>query len=125
MPSPPRPRISSNSKRRRFLKPKQHKATANAATGNSGRVLALTAASALVVVTVTVVEAAAPEGVTVAGEKLHEDPVGKPEQAKETAELNPFSGVIETVAVALCPPVTVCDAGVAAAEKSGAGRLMV
>jgi hypothetical protein len=79
----------------------------------------------LVVDTVNVVEAAAPGGVTVAGEKLHEAPVGRPEQAKVTAELKPYSGVTEIVAVPLCPAVTVNDAGEAATEKSGAGRLMV
>ena len=79
-----------------------------------------TAASALVVVTETVVEAAAPDGVTVAGEKLHEDPVGKPEQVNETGALNPFTGAMEIEAAALCPPVTVCDAGEVATLKSGA-----
>jgi hypothetical protein len=52
------------------------------------------------VVIVSVVEATVPE-VTVAGEKLYEAPAGIPEQLKETAELKPFRGVTEMVAVAL------------------------
>jgi hypothetical protein len=43
--------------------------------------------------------AAAPEGVTVAGEKEHVDPEGNPEQAKLTEELKPFSGVTVSVTV--------------------------
>lgn len=77
------------------------------------------------VVSVSVVEAAAPDGVTVVGEKLHADPEGNPEQANETAELKPFAGVTETAVVPLCPAVTVIDAGEAATEKSGVGKLMV
>ena len=61
-------------------------------------------------VRVSVVEAAAPDGVTVAGEKLHDVPESNPEQTNETAELNPFSGVIEIVESSLCPVITVSDA---------------
>jgi hypothetical protein len=50
---------------------------------------------------VSVVEADAPEGVTVAGEKLHDAPVGSPEQVKETPELNPFAAVTEIAVVPL------------------------
>ena len=64
-----------------------------------------------------VVEAAVPDGVTVAGEKLHEAPEGNPEQANETAELKPPTGATETVVVALLPADTVCDAGDAATPK--------
>jgi hypothetical protein len=76
------------------------------------------------VLTVSIVEAAAPDGVTVAGEKLHEAPVGSPEQLNETAELNPCVGVTVTVVVPLCPAVTANVAGEAVSEKSGAGRLI-
>jgi hypothetical protein len=76
-------------------------------------------------VRVSVVEAAAPEGVTVVGEKLHDAPTGSPEQAKETTELKPFAGVTVTVSVAVWPVDTVNDAGEAATEKSGGGILMV
>ena len=74
---------------------------------------------------VNVVVAALPEGVTVAGEKLHDAPAGSPEQAKETAAENPFCGATETVAAPLCPAVTVKDDGAIETPKSGDGRLMV
>lgn len=77
------------------------------------------------VVTVSVVVTAVPEGVTVAGEKLHEAPVERSEQPKETAEANPFAGVTDTVVVLLCPAATVSAMGETAKEKSGAGKLMV
>jgi hypothetical protein len=41
-----------------------------------------------------------------------------PEQLNETAELNPFSGLTDTVAVPLCPGFTASDAGEAATVKS-------
>lgn len=56
--------------------------------------------------TISVVEVV-PGGVTVAGEKLHVAPVGSPEQPNETAELNPFSGVTESLVVPTCPAITV------------------
>ena len=76
-------------------------------------------------VRVSVVETAVPDGVTVAGEKLHDVPESNPEQLNETAVLNPFSGMTEIVVVPLCPAVTVRDAGEAVTEKSGPDRLMV
>ena len=76
------------------------------------------AAVVAAVVTVSVVEVTAPDGVTVAGAKLHDAPEGNPEQLNETAESNPFSGVTEIAAVPLCPAVTVRGAEEAATEKS-------
>jgi hypothetical protein len=76
------------------------------------------------VATVRVVGAATTYGVTVAGEKLHDAPEGRPEQANETAALNPFAGTTATVVVPLSPAITVIAAGVAAMEKSG-GKLTV
>ena len=70
-------------------------------------------------VKVSVVEVAAPDGVTAAGEKLHVVPAGNPEQLNDTDELNPFTGETEIVLVPLCPGTTVSDAGEAAIEKSG------
>lgn len=64
------------------------------------------------------VEAAEPDGVTVCGKKPHDAPDGSPEQLKVTAELKPFAGVTEIEVVPFWPPVTVCDVGVAATEKS-------
>jgi hypothetical protein len=124
--SKPRPtalRISKCSKRRRFLKPKQDRRAARAAIGISGRGLPCRAASAVVVLTVSVVEVV-PGGVTVAGEKLHVAPGGKPEQLNEIAEVNPTEGATETENVALCPAVTVCNAGVTVRLKAG-GRVKV
>jgi hypothetical protein len=72
-----------------------------------------------------VVEAAAPDGVTAAGEKLHVVPTGKPEQLNDTDELNPLNGVTEIVLVPLCPGTTVSDAGTTVIEKSGVGRIFI
>jgi hypothetical protein len=69
-----------------------------------------------------VVAAAAPEGVTVAGEKLHEAPRGSPEQLNVTAALKPFEAVTETVVVLLLPAVIVKDPGDAVSVKSGGGK---
>lgn len=102
-------------------------AAASADAGRSGLELGWTDAVVAAVVTVSfVVEAAVPEGVTVAGEKLHDAPVGNPEQVNETAEAKPFCGVTETVTEPLCPPVTVSVAGVTPRVKSGdpAGRMV-
>jgi len=81
--------------------------------------------AAAVFETVSVVVAAAPDGVTVVGEKLHEAPDGKPEQLNETAEANPFCGVTVTVVFPGCPDEMVSDAGATATAKSAGGRLMV
>lgn len=69
-----------------------------------------------------VVEAVVPEGVMVAGEKLHEALVGSPEQLNVTAALKPFAAVTETVVVPLLPAVTIKDPGEAVSVKSGGGN---
>jgi hypothetical protein len=93
---------------------------ANAASGRSGCRFSCKLADVAAVVTVSVVVAAAgPDGVSVAGEKLHASPAGKPEHANETAEANELCGEIEIVAVPLPPAVTVIVAGAAVTEKSG------
>ena len=84
--------------------------------GAGGWLLALVLAAR-----VSVVEVAAPDGVTAAGEKVHVVPIGRPEQLNETDEVNPFTGVIDIVLVPLCPGTTVTDAGNAVIEKSGVG----
>ena len=76
------------------------------------------------VVTVRVVEAATPEGLTVAGEKMQAAPEGKPEQLNVTAAWKPLTGATATVAVPLCPAMTVSEAGASDTEKS-AGRVIV
>jgi hypothetical protein len=116
---------SSICRRRRFFQPMQQKAAANAASGNSGRRSRCSAADVAVADTVTVVVAVAPpEGVTVAGEKVHVSPAGNCEQVNETAEAKPPCGITETVMVPLCPEDSVSDVGAAVTEKSG-GKLMV
>lgn len=111
--------------RRRFFQPKKHTARASIAPGNAGRESRRTELTAAGADTVKVVDAAEPDGVTVAGEKLHDAPEGKPEQAKETAAPNPFCGVTDTAVVPLCPAVIETEEGEIATEKSGAGRSMV
>ena len=76
-------------------------------------------------VTVSFVVAAAPEGVTVAGEKPHDAPACNPEQAKETAALKPFCGVTVTVTAPLWPDATVKADGAMEMEKVGAGAIPV
>jgi hypothetical protein len=73
---------------------------------------------------VRVVETGDPDGVTVAGEKVHVAAAGNPVQANETAALNPFAGVMVIAAVAACPRLTVKDAGDAVIVKSGDGKWM-
>jgi len=88
-------------KLRRFFHRKQHKTAASAAPGNSGLELWRRAAVVADVLTVSVVVAAALEGVTVCGLKLHDAPEGSPEQLNETVELKPFIVVSVIVVVAL------------------------
>ena len=129
-PAPPQPLSMPSSttltassmsigQRHRFFQPKQHNRTASVAPGISGRELRRRAAVIAAAFTVSVVEAAAPDGVTVCGEKLHVAPAGNPEHANETGELNPFTGVTEIAVDALCPDWTVKAAGFGATEKSG------
>ena len=110
-----------NGYKRRFLRRARPRASTRVATGahpnGAGNwLLALGLA-----VRVNVVEAAAPDGATVAGEKLHDVPAGKPEQLNDTDELNPYCGLTRIVLVPLCPGTTVSDAGEAVIEKSGTG----
>jgi hypothetical protein len=74
--------------------------------------------------TVSVVVAGAPLGFIVLGEKLHESLDGSPEQLNTIGCENPFAGVAVSVAVALCPGVSVNAAVEDAMEKSAGGRLM-
>ena len=67
------------------------------------------------------VESILPVDVTVAGEKLHVAPLGRPEQVNVTAAVgvNPFCGVNVTVSVPLLPAITVSDTAVTPSVKSG------
>lgn len=107
-----------------FRNPMKKSTPASAASGKSGCRFLCKLADVVAVVTVKVVVAAAvPDGVTVAGEKLHASPAGSPEHANETAETNNPCGEIEIVAVPLLPAVTVIAVGAAVTEKS-AGTLI-
>ena len=113
---------------RRLLQPSRHRANANAVPEPSGRTSGRASrfAAAVPVATVSVVfAAAAPDGVTVAGEKLHVAPAGKPPHANVTGELKPFCGVTDTATVPLCPVATVTAAGETPTVKDGVGRLIV
>jgi hypothetical protein len=70
------------------------------------------------IVTFTVL-AVLPAGVTVAGEKLHADSLGKPEHANATCCLKPFVGVKLSVAVALLPGCIDSFTGLTLNEKPG------
>jgi hypothetical protein len=74
------------------------------------------------IVTVTFV---ADVGDTEAGLNEHVARAGNPEHAKLTAELNPFCGVIVSVAVPCPPGFTVTDAGATLNANVGGGRLIV
>lgn len=102
--------------KRGLFQPMQQSTTASAEYGNSGLELWRRAADDAEVVTVSVVEAAPPDGVTEPGKKLHDAPDGNPEQAKFTTELKPYSGVTVIEVVPLCPPVTEMEEGEAAME---------
>ena len=60
-----------------------------------------------------------PDSVSTAGEKLQDAHEGNPEQDNEAFEVYPFCGVKSTVVVALCPAVTVSEAGETLTEKYG------
>jgi hypothetical protein len=91
----------------RRLNPMQQKRAASTEAGYSALVL-LSANEGVPSETVMVVATAEVDvGVTLAGLKLHHTLAGRPTQANVTAPLNPFSGVIEMVAVALFCSVTV------------------
>jgi hypothetical protein len=118
---------SSNSicRPRRFFQPMKHSATASTDPGNIGLESWCMAAAVVVVVTVSAVEAGAPAGATVGEEKMHDTPAGNPAQLSETGALNPFSGVTETMTVAVCPALIVSDVGEAKTAKSATGALIV
>ena len=73
------------------------------------------------VVIVTVVDTAAPLGVTVAGLNAHAAPCGSPEHTKLVVAVKPPDGVSMIVAFAELPAATVPLAGLTASVKSGVG----
>jgi hypothetical protein len=74
---------------------------------------------AVVLIETVVVMVFSPFGVTVLGEKLHDDSLGNPEQANDTCWLNPKIGATLTVAVALAPCPTLIVPGTTLRLKPG------
>lgn len=74
---------------------------------------------------VSVVGAAFPFGVTLAGLNAQDEYAGSPEQLNVVAESNPFAGVKVIVVVVVLPAETEAEAGLRAIEKSGAAAVMV
>ena len=119
---PKTPTVSISNILRRFFQPNNHTTAANAEPGSHNIGLLRTPAVDLVVVTVSV-EVILPAEVTVAEEKLHAAPLGRPEHVSVTFEFDgkPFSGVTVTVSVPLCPVTTVNEAGDIPSVKSAVG----
>jgi hypothetical protein len=103
----------------------QSTVAASDAAGQKGFRSGVIRAEVAAVAIVSAVVAAADAGVILAGEKLQVAPAGRPEHAKVTAALNPFSGAIVMVVVPLLPAVTLSKAGDREIPKSAGGRLMV
>ena len=79
----------------------QQKRAASIEAGYSALVLLSAAVEVVLETVMVVVTAVVDVGVTLVGLKLHAVLAGRPTHANVTAALNPFSGVIEMVAVAL------------------------
>lgn len=80
---------------------------------------AITLATRVAVLMVSIAVPAAPFSDTDEGEKLHAAPAGAPEHAKATAPLNPPLGVSVTLTVADAPAATEPTVGANAIAKSG------
>jgi hypothetical protein len=85
----------------------QQRRAASIDAGYSGLLLLSTDATVVLLRVMVVVTGAVVFGVTLAGLKLHDTSAGSPTHANVTAESNPFTGVIEMVAVALFAEVTI------------------
>src|SRR6476646_6792246 len=70
-----------------------------------------TAEPGAVVLRVSVVVAAEPLGVTLAGENVQLEAAGRPVQANVTVETTPLIGITEIENVALWPALTVAELG--------------
>ena len=73
---------------------------------------------AAVVLRVSVVVAAAPLGVTLAGENVQLEAAGRPVQANVTVETTPFIGTTEMLNVALWPALIIAELGETENSKS-------
>lgn len=77
-----------------------------------------TAEPGAVVLMVSVVVAAEPLGVTLAGENVQLEAAGRPLHANVTVETTPFIGTTEMVNVALWPVLMIAELGEATSSKS-------
>lgn len=105
-------------KNRRRFQLKKQKATASVAPGKSEFDLLLAAVDVLIGATVTMVDALAPEGVTVAGVKVQAEPAGNDGHVKVIGELKPLSGVTVRTVLPFCPGKTDKAVGETEMEKS-------
>jgi hypothetical protein len=109
---------------RLLFRPRMNIARASTPPGMMGRLTPpLRAALCAAELIIKVVDAV-PGSITVAGVKVHEEPLGTPEQAKLTFPLNPFCGWIVTTIVPSPPARIVNDDEDIARSKVG-GRLIV
>ena len=92
---------------------------ASAVSGKNGRDSGGKAEDCVLIEMVSWVVAASPEGVTVSWSKEHVAPLGRPEHAKVTGELNPFSGVTVSISAAWPPEFTVSEGSEALSTKLG------
>jgi len=93
---------STSFKRRRLPRSNRQSAAVTPPAGKNGLGPCRSAANDVVVETVSVaLDAAVPDTVKLIGEKVQPASAGSPEQASETAEENPYSGVTATVTVLL------------------------
>lgn len=116
-----------NCTRLRFFQPKQQSATASTDPGNSGLECLFDAEVPevfAVIATVSVVDAADPDGVSVDGANTHDVPAGRPVQLNETVELNPFCGITETAVDPFWVLETASEVGEAESEKSPVGMVI-
>lgn len=108
---------------RRFLRIKRPTVNARVVSGRNAPELECTADDREEAEIVTAVVAAAPEGVTVVGLNEQVVPVGSPEQAKLTVELNPYCGVTVSVAVPEVLELIVSELGETPRVKFAGGGL--
>lgn len=94
-------------------------ATASADVGKNGQELRRWFAACALAEMVSWVVAALPDGVTVEGLNEQLVPLGNPELAKLTVELNPFCGVTVSVTAPSPPELTVNEPGDAPNVKLG------
>jgi hypothetical protein len=95
----------------RLLIPRRYIPAAAHTNGSNGRGPWRKRDDCAAVEIVSTAVAALPEGVIVAGSKEQLAPLGRPEQAKLTAELKPYWGVTVRVTVPELPDWTVSEAG--------------